>query len=64
MGTTDIEAVTRTKTMNVTARSSKDDIITAAMELADSQSRRISTLEQQQRALLILLGIATIWSLL
>ena len=50
--------------MNVTARSSKDEIITAAMELTDSQDRCIRRLEQQQAVLLVLLGIATVWALL
>lgn len=50
--------------MNVTARSSKDEIITAAMELTDSQDRCIRRLEQQQAVLLALLGIATVWALL
>lgn len=50
--------------MNVTARSSKDEIITAALELTDSQARSISRLEQQQAVLLILLGLATVWALL
>ena len=50
--------------MNVTARSSKDEIITAAMELTDNQDRCIRRLEQQQAVLLVLLGIATVWALL
>jgi hypothetical protein len=38
--------------MNITERSSKDDIIGAACELADSQQSRIELLEGQQRIFL------------
>ena len=43
--------------MNVTQRSSKDDILTAACELTDDQARRIEQLENQQRWLFIALGL-------
>ena len=38
--------------MNITERSSKDDIIGAACELTDSQQSRIELLEGQQRIFL------------
>jgi hypothetical protein len=34
--------------MNITERSSKDEIITASLELIDDKSARIDHLEQQQ----------------
>jgi hypothetical protein len=34
--------------MNITERSSKDDIITASLELIDDKAARIERLEQQQ----------------
>jgi len=50
--------------MNTTERSSKDDIITAALELTDDQARRIETLTGQANALLLLLCLTTCWALL
>jgi len=50
--------------MNITERSSKADIIDAAVELTSSQEEQISALQQQQTILLILLGIsASLWLL-
>jgi hypothetical protein len=50
--------------MNITERSSKADIIDAAVELTSSQEEQIATLKQQQELLLILLGVvATLWLL-
>lgn len=46
--------------MNVTARSSKADIIDAAMELTSTQADRIEQLEQRQSILIALLAIASI----
>ena len=37
--------------MNITERSSKDDIIGAACELTDAQQSRIDLLQQQQQIL-------------
>ena len=37
--------------MNITARSSKAEIIDAALELTDSQAERIAQLEQRQTVL-------------
>ena len=50
--------------MNITERSSKDDIITAALELTDDQAKRIETLTGQANALMILLGLTALWALL
>jgi len=50
--------------VSIDHRSTKDNIITSSLELIDSQSSRIDSLEQQQ---LILAGVAAlviIWSLL
>jgi hypothetical protein len=41
-----------TRQMNITERSSKDDIIGAACELSDAQQSRIELLEGQQRIFL------------
>jgi hypothetical protein len=43
--------------MNITERSSKPEIITAAMELTDDQAQRIEELETQQRWLFLGLGL-------
>ena len=51
--------------MNITERSPKAEIITAAMEITDSQAARISELEQQQTALWVvcgLLALAALWN--
>lgn len=50
--------------MNVTARSSKADIIDAAVELTSTQADRIEQLEQRQSILIALLAIASILLLL
>ena len=50
--------------MNITGRSSKADIIDAAVELTEMQAEQISYLKQQQAVLLILLGVLTICQLL
>ena len=50
--------------VSIDHRSTKDDIITSSLELIDSQSSRIDSLEQHQ---LILAGVTTlviIWNLL
>ena len=39
--------------MDITARSSKDDIITSALEITDTQQGRIKQLEEQQRLLIV-----------
>ena len=43
-------------TMNTTANSSKDQIITAAVELADCQSQEIGQLKERQLVLWALVG--------
>ena len=50
--------------MNITERSSKADIIDAAVELTSTQAEQISALQQQQTILLIMLGAMTILWLL
>ena len=40
-----------TRQMNITERSSKDDIIGAACEITDAQQMRISQLHQEQQIL-------------
>ena len=37
--------------MDITARSSKDDIISSALEITDTQHQRIEQLEAEQRVL-------------
>jgi len=44
--------------MEITERSSKAELISSACELADGQAQQIETLQQQQQALLALLGLA------
>ena len=46
--------------MNTTANSTKDDIITAACELTDSQAHRIGELQERQLILWALVGILSI----
>lgn len=41
-----------TRQMNINERSSKDDIIGAACEIADAQQMRIAQLQQEQQILL------------
>jgi hypothetical protein len=62
--TADIETATAPRTMNINERSSKADIIDAAVELTSTQAEKISELQQQQTILLILLGVLTICQLL
>lgn len=44
----------------ITERSSKAEIIDAALELTDSQADRIAALEQRQQILLALLAVLTL----
>lgn len=46
--------------MNTTARSSKEEIITAACELADSQAHQIGELKERQLVLWALVGVLTV----
>ena len=48
----------------ITERSSKADIITAAIELTDQQQGQIETLQQRQTILLALLGALAILQLI
>jgi hypothetical protein len=48
----------------ITERDTKAEIITAALELTDSQSSELATLRQRQTILLALLGILAILQLI
>jgi hypothetical protein len=50
--------------MNINERTSKAEIISAAVELTDSQAQRIDELQQRQLILLALLGALAILQLL
>jgi hypothetical protein len=50
--------------VNITERSSKPEIISAALELTDSQATTIARLQQQQRILWATLAALTAWALL
>jgi len=47
-------------TMNTTASSSKDQIITAAVELADCQAHQIGQLKERQLVLWALVGVLSV----
>jgi hypothetical protein len=50
--------------MNITPRSSKDEVISNACELADLQETEIKTLKSQQTTLFYLLGGITAFTLI
>ena len=50
--------------MNINERASKAEIISAAVELTDSQAQQIDELQQRQMILLALLGALAILLLL
>lgn len=50
--------------MQITERASKAEIISAACELADSQTQQIRELQQRQTILLALLGLVAVLELL
>lgn len=50
--------------MHITDRSSKPEIISAALELTDHQAATIERLQQQQRILWAALAVLTAWALL
>lgn len=50
--------------VNITARSTKAEILDAAMECTDWQAARIHRLEQQQQVLFAALAALTVWALL
>ena len=52
------------KAMNTTQASTKADIITAAMEITDSQQVKIDQLQQRQVILIGLIAVLTIANLL
>ena len=50
--------------MQITERTSKPEIISAALELTDHQAVTIERLQQQQRILWVALAALTAWALL
>jgi hypothetical protein len=50
--------------MNITERSSKDDIIDASVEVIDSQAATIETLQSQMFVLFWALGLSLAWQIL
>ena len=50
--------------MNITQRSSKDEVISNACELVDQQETEIKTLKAQQQTLFYLLGGLTLITLI
>ncbi len=50
--------------MQITDRSSKPEIISAALELTDHQAATIERLQQQQRILWAAVAVLTAWTLL
>jgi hypothetical protein len=50
--------------MQITERTSKAEVLTAACELADYQADRIRDLQQRQAILLALLGLVAVLELL
>ena len=48
----------------ITERASKAEIISASLELTDSQAATISRLQQEQRILFAALAVLTVWTLL
>lgn len=50
--------------MNVTMRSSKEEIATAAVELIDTQAEQIAQLQQRQAILWGLVALLAIWQVL
>ena len=50
--------------MNITPASTKDEVISCAVELVDTQQAEIKTLKQQQQALFYLLGELTLITLI
>lgn len=49
---------------NITERSSKAEIVSAALELTDSQAAAIDQLQAQAKILWLALGLSLAWQLL
>lgn len=49
---------------SINAKSTKDEIITAAVELTDSQAQTINRLSEQSRILWAALAVSLAWHLL
>nr|BDD46747.1 hypothetical protein 18 [bacterium] len=49
---------------NITERSPKEELISAACECIDTQAQKISQLQQQQQILVVLAGLLFLWGLL
>ena len=50
--------------MNITEHTSKDEVISNAVELIDSQEQQLNTLQEQQKILFVLLGTLFIYTIL
>ena len=50
--------------MNITERSSKEDIITSSLEIIDTQEETINNLRSQTAILFWALGVVLIWNTL
>ena len=50
--------------MNITEHTSKDEVISNAVELIDSQEKQLSNLQQQQTLLFVVVGTLFIYTLL
>jgi len=59
----DIEAATAPRQMNINERASKAEIISAAVELTDSQAHEIEVLTEQRNVLFALLGVLAVLQL-
>ena len=62
----DLEAATfnRPRQMNINERASKAEILSAAVELTDSQAEQIAALTEQRTVLFVLLGVLAVLQLL
>ena len=50
--------------MNITAKSSKEDIITGATEVIDTQQVQIDRLKDNQKALMVVIAFFATWAAL
>ena len=50
--------------MNITEKSSKDDIITGSIEVIDSQASEIDSLKGDRTALIFIASVVFIWGVL
>ena len=50
--------------MNITNQSSKDEVISCAVEVIDSQQEQLNTLHDQQKILFVAIGILSLFTIL